>query len=143
MHISDNDLITKKQHLYSRFSGIESEWIRKSIENEYNPSGIISTSSGRCQPKDGYKPSSKRNVLTHFKLRLHTPIWVADLCHNGIARSMRGAWAEHEQKKAALRGVLHTPIYLAMTIATQIGDTNRCAWNIKYDRCHEVVNQVA
>ena len=50
------------------------------------------------------------------------------LCDNGIARSMSGAWAGHEQNKSALRGMLHTPIYLAMTIATQICDTNRCVW---------------
>ena len=31
------------------------------------------------------------------------------------------AWTEHEQKKLALRGMLHTPIYPSMTIATQIG----------------------
>ena len=31
---------------------------------------------------------------------------------------------EHEQTKLALCGMLHTPIYLAMTIATQIGAAN-------------------
>ena len=39
------------------------------------------------------------------------------------------AWAEHKQKKSALRGMLEldTPIYLAMTIATQIGVRNYVA----------------
>ena len=32
---------------------------------------------------------------------------------------------EHGQKKSALRGMLHTPIYLAMTIATQIDACKR------------------
>ena len=40
-----------------------------------------------------------------------------------VATALREAWAEHEQKNSALRGMLHTPIYLAMTIATQIDDT--------------------
>ena len=39
--------------------------------------------------------------------------------------ALREAWAVHEQTKSALRGMLHTPIYLAMTIATQIGVCNR------------------
>ena len=34
-------------------------------------------------------------------------------------------YEEHEQKKSALRGISHTPIYLAMTIATQIGVCKR------------------
>ena len=41
-----------------------------------------------------------------------------------VATALREAWAEHEQKKSTLRGMLHTPSYLAMTIATQVDDTN-------------------
>ena len=61
-----------------------------------------------------------------YTRRFELPI----LCRNGEEheRSMSGAWAGHEQNKSALRGMLHTPIYLAMTIATQICDTNRCVW---------------
>ena len=60
------------------------------------------------------------NDLINFgkvKLRLHTSICVA--------MALRGAWAEHEQKESVVRGMLHTPIYLAMTIATQIGVCKR------------------
>ena len=44
-----------------------------------------------------------------------------------VATALRGAWAEHEQNKSALRGMLHlhTPIYLAMITATQIGVCKR------------------
>ena len=57
-----------------------------------------------------------------IKLCLHTQ-FVSPIC---AAMALRGAWADHEQKKSALRGMLHTPIFLAMTFATQIGDTNWC-----------------
>ena len=67
------------------------------------------------------------------------PIRVADMCRNSLARSMK-------QKKSALRGMLHTAIYLAMTIATQIADTNR--WHksvtqiVDTNRWHKSLTQI-
>ena len=60
----------------------------------------------------------KKPLIIKVKPGLHAPICVA--------MALLGAWTEHEQNKSALRGMLHTPIYLAMTIAAKIGDSIRC-----------------
>ena len=44
---------------------------------------------------------------------VYTHQFVSPIC---VATALREAWSEHEQKNSALRGMLHTPIYLAIPL---------------------------
>ena len=60
-------------------------------------------------------------TLTYQAKASVTPFSVTDFCRNGVAMSMGGAYSK-EILSVLHDNMLHTLIYLAMTIATQIAE---------------------